>query len=483
MYHHVQGSGQGHINHFNFSPARNLGTSKNIKLFNTGNPANLLYTVWKNSKSKNAKNKNPDPFFQQNFTIIESQHELLARQLILLSIAFDKNFLSPKEKTFTYLEVYGNTLIRSVTVERLDKIINDLIKAICDEEYSQKRFKIFDFSKFKQKDRDALEKIFSLFRSKDARKNMAPRKNKINLDIEKMFDTRVRSYLGERYDHCQGAFDYDLSMNLHLEQNCKTVTKTEFQRFRKTGVSFTNHIDGDFKQPNRTLISGKIFQANLSSKTDKSYRSGYWGDIITGPFVTFGVETENEELLKTGNNLPMFSSETISEYNLNALFFEIENPGKVFVDPVFSVTNGKKKGVSEEPKITEIIEEEEDIQEVPQDEEEKLQDLPLKITFITTDTYKNKILSFKDRFNYLCEIKDQNLLYFSCVFEKDIIDTFKVDSTCDEMILESPRFLLDVAKKDFNRNWLKYFVEKFEGEFKFVEGYDKKGRLVKFVRV
>lgn len=32
---------------------------------------------------------------------------------------------------------------------------------------------------------------------------------------------------------------------------------------------------------------------------------GYWGDIATGPFVAFGIETDDESLLRTSNGQPV----------------------------------------------------------------------------------------------------------------------------------------------------------------------------------
>lgn len=32
---------------------------------------------------------------------------------------------------------------------------------------------------------------------------------------------------------------------------------------------------------------------------------GYWGDIATGPFVAFGIEADDESLLRTSNGQPV----------------------------------------------------------------------------------------------------------------------------------------------------------------------------------
>lgn len=101
------GDGQGHINHFGYTPARDLGIGTSFNLFNLGCPRNILYTLW---------NSNLDRKITQTFNIFESQYELLARQMLLLAIALDKFNYSLKEKVFTFMEVYGNSHVRSGTI-------------------------------------------------------------------------------------------------------------------------------------------------------------------------------------------------------------------------------------------------------------------------------------------------------------------------------------------------------------------------------
>ena len=156
-----KGDGQGHINHWGYSPAINLlpetTKSKNLPplpssmvLLNSGDPRNILYTLWSSKSSKNSL----------NFQIVEGQHELLARQILLLAIALDRHNYSLKEKVSTYLEVFGNSMVRSVTIDRLDSMINTIVQALTDPDYKSERFPNFDFSRLRQKDIDALENVF-----------------------------------------------------------------------------------------------------------------------------------------------------------------------------------------------------------------------------------------------------------------------------------------------------------------------------------
>merc|ERR1712226_1189473 len=48
-------------------------------------------------------------------------------------------------------------------------------------------------------------------------------------------------------------------------------------------------------------------------------KRGYFGDIVTGPFVSFGVETSNQDMFKKANNMYVNMSLDIATYNLQQL--------------------------------------------------------------------------------------------------------------------------------------------------------------------
>jgi len=50
---------------------------------------------------------------------------------------------------------------------------------------------------------------------------------------------------------------------------------------------------------------------------------GYWGDMITGPYIAFGIDSHEKSLLKTNNGKHITSSSEISLYNLTSMFHEI----------------------------------------------------------------------------------------------------------------------------------------------------------------
>ncbi|EPQ05947.1 hypothetical protein D623_10003543, partial [Myotis brandtii] len=70
---------------------------------------------------------------------------------------------------------------------------------------------------------------------------------------------------------------------------------SEFRRWRDTGVAFELRDPSAYQVPNRTLASGRL----LSHRGERVAARGYWGDIATGPFIAFGIETDDQSLLRT----------------------------------------------------------------------------------------------------------------------------------------------------------------------------------------
>lgn len=112
----------------------------------------------------------------------------------------------------------------------------------------------------------------------------------------------------------------------------------EFRRWRDTGVAFELRDASAYHVPNRTLASGRLLShvrvysqaCSVSFISTYEPRSpiwtspaissprifffqrgervaarGYWGDIATGPFVAFGIEADDQSLLRTCNGQPV----------------------------------------------------------------------------------------------------------------------------------------------------------------------------------
>ncbi|XP_074793901.1 dynein axonemal assembly factor 3 isoform X3 [Natator depressus] len=202
-----------------------------------------------------------------NFYIVENNLEALGRQLLFLSLALESpEKLGLQEKSEMFLELLGNSLIRSPTAAYLQEKSDLFVRYATDPDFQQRHLGAVDMSALKFKERDQLEGIFRFWRNPDPQA----------FPIARLWDLRVRQYLGTRYDARRGVCDWDLSMKLHERG------KGEFVPAR-----------------------------------------GYWGDIGTGPYLPFGIESEEPSLLRTVNGIPAKSAQEISLYNVTALFHEL----------------------------------------------------------------------------------------------------------------------------------------------------------------
>ncbi|XDV47894.1 hypothetical protein PO909_017436 [Leuciscus waleckii] len=74
--------------------------------------------------------------------------------------------------------------------------------------------------------------------------------------------------------------------------------------------------EGLYQTANQSLLSTRVF----NHCGDRVAVRGYWGDIVSGPYLSFGIETENKDLLKKQNNQHVKTAQDISEVNVLALF-------------------------------------------------------------------------------------------------------------------------------------------------------------------
>lgn len=241
-----------------------------------------------------------------NFYVLENNLEALGRQLLFLSLAVEPpEKMGLQEKSEVFLELMGNTLIRSQTAAYLQEKSDLFIRYVTNLDFQQADLPILDLSALKFKERDQLEAIFRFWQNPDPRA----------FQIKQLWDLRLRQYLGTRYDSRRGVCDWDLTMKLH-EHGAKVIGSREFFHWRDTGVAFEMR-EATYDVPNKTLASGRL----LRHKGEPVPARGYWGDIATGPYITFGIETEDASLLKTCNGLPTKSAQEISLHNVTAIFY------------------------------------------------------------------------------------------------------------------------------------------------------------------
>ncbi|XDV47896.1 hypothetical protein PO909_017438 [Leuciscus waleckii] len=103
-------------------------------------------------------------------------------------------------------------------------------------------------------------------------------------------------------------------MKLH-QRGCDIISKHQYVKWRESGVAFEMR-EGLYQTANQS----QSVQSCLYQRGDRVAVRGYWGDIVSGPYLSFGIETENKDLLKKQNNQHVKTAQDISEVNVLALF-------------------------------------------------------------------------------------------------------------------------------------------------------------------
>ncbi|XP_020708141.2 dynein axonemal assembly factor 3 [Athalia rosae] len=206
-----------------------------------------------------------------NFHVMEPFLEQVARSILLLSTTLEMG-LGIQEATRYYLELMGNTLLRPATAKYLVQRAQSLIDIptqgiICPW---------LNLEKLKYKERDNLESIFK-FWERAAREG---------IPIREYWDRRIRKALGERYDYREGVFDWDFHMVLKSREKMNLLLH-EYRFWRSNGVAFT-WLEGEPARCNPTLIN------NIVNYGKGFLHYAYMGDINTGPYFTWSLESEKK---------------------------------------------------------------------------------------------------------------------------------------------------------------------------------------------
>ena len=274
----------------------------NVLLVNSHDPRHIVHTICQSFRSSTQEQK-----MKMNFFVLEPFVEQVGRYMLLLNVILDESF-GLQEKVETFLEVYGNSMLRNPTAEFVAAQSEKFIKAVTDLELCSQLFPIYDLSLLKHKERDYLEGTFKFWRAADNR----------NFEIHKMWEFRNREYLGARFDVKENAYDWDRIMKLG-ERGAAIIQKAEYESFRSKGIAFESR-SGDYVIPNRSVSSPVVV---TDAKADRVMKRGYFGDIVTGPFISFGAESDNQDLFKKANNVYVNSSLDVTTYNLQQLLKNI----------------------------------------------------------------------------------------------------------------------------------------------------------------
>ena len=160
-----------------------------------------------------------------------------------------------------YLEVLGNILVTEDTHAWIRKTSAKLLDALRKREEKQMFQSCWDFSLLKDKELDVMEGVFARWKSGSEGER----------SIVDCWLDRQRTFLGGRWEGREGVAEMDYHMHL-VERGGAAINKRDFLRWRDSGLAFRVTED-DSLTSNVTLLSGDS--------------PGYWGDVMTGPFVSY----------------------------------------------------------------------------------------------------------------------------------------------------------------------------------------------------
>ncbi|KAF7708037.1 dynein axonemal assembly factor 3-like [Silurus meridionalis] len=405
--------GAGCVTWWGFGPARDLLETcvprpqgeLNVLLVGSGDPRHILKTI---SGLKDTESL--------RVWVMENSMDVVARQLLLLYVSLrDPGSMGLQEKTEVFLELFGNSQVRSQTDTTLKQVAARLSAGVTDSlDTDTQTHPCLDTTLLKFKEQDELARIFTRW----GRPASAPP------CMSKLWDARVRQHLGTRYDARSGCFDWDLAMKLH-DRGCAIIHKQQYGRWRESGVAFEMR-EGLYSVANQTLLSTRVF----SRRGDRMGVRGYWGDIVSSPYLSFGVETEDEELLKTQNNQHVKTAQDVSVANMQKLFKSLSTRGHSHTSPA-------GEGSRTLPDESHAGEE----QDLTSHQTELMNLRGVRVTFLSLDSLAK--LSTKGRF---CRLF--NAVYCSASMVHHLDSTLRQTMAPDAtLIVELARYLLDLSKE------------------------------------
>ncbi|OXA56631.1 dynein assembly factor 3, axonemal [Folsomia candida] len=231
-----------------------------------------------------------------NIHLVESSPILFARQLLLIHLAFlPKDKIGLHEKTTQFMEIFGNILIRPQTRKTIRKCAETLIKVITDDNVRGEILPFVNFSDLKHRDRDMIVEILKFW----SESTMTAE------EMQTLWDKRLRHCLSSRYDSRMGAFDWDFQMRMtEKNSDTKIVNVQEYKKWRNCGLAFTEY-ENDYNQANVTFLPGKTYP--------------YQGDILIGPFLPYGIKTEDKTFFEKANHEYKNKSQDITFHTLNSV--------------------------------------------------------------------------------------------------------------------------------------------------------------------
>ena len=352
-----------------------------------------------------------------HFHIAEGSVEVLTREILFATLLTEPHsVLGLQERVDMYLELLGNLHVRTQTCEYLQRVSDRLIGLVTDLDRLNMEMPFLDLNGLKYKERDQMEGVLKFWRADDVRQ----------FDAGALWDQRLRRYLGVRFDSKEGVFDWDF--NMKMLSRTQLINCHEYCVWRGEGLAFKIRSDALYSTPNRSLSSGVIFRRNGEEVRVR----GYWGDIIVGPFICFGTETESKQLREKSSLPYARSADEISVHNLTRYIYQMTS------QQVYKESVGEEKL----EKVYEVSEEHEagNIAKCDASSDSRI-DLKSVFHFLPLsspgDLYK------KSKFSKLF-----SLAYFSNTSLHTLTgDTCHVMTSDSVIVLESSKYLLELSKE------------------------------------
>ncbi|KAH6561236.1 hypothetical protein BASA50_000242 [Batrachochytrium salamandrivorans] len=265
-----------------------------------------------------------------HFHIIESQSSLLARDMLLLSIIVDHlDDIGIQERTELFLECYGNLLLRKKTSSWINSQSSSLIRAMTDG--TGILGKMIDFSNLKFRERDDIESVLKFWRDE-----------KKSFDAKSLWDARLQKFYGKRYDTRDNSIDWDYHMTIRdMDKKTSIIYKSEFLRWRMHGIAFEVR-ESSYECANRSLATVDLLKQDGVSVA----KWGYFSDILLGPYLAFGIDTELKTLLATNNDHHKHTSQEVSEFNIRSLIHELNTGTPYETTETLKITNADNPAYS-----------------------------------------------------------------------------------------------------------------------------------------
>mmetsp|Transcript_2357 Transcript_2357/g.4392 ORF Transcript_2357/g.4392 Transcript_2357/m.4392 type:complete len:638 (+) Transcript_2357:666-2579(+) len=256
-----------------------------------------------------------------NIFILESEIEILARHILQMKIFLD-DYIPIRHRASLYLELY-NGLISERGYDYVNQAGKDLGEFVYgddvigngnggdDDELSRLRH-LVDLSWLKQKERDALYHVFqnewcgsgivsgsgvssvntggSLSDTGGNGRSKLHHDKLQEVNVELLRDYRLRGYYGDRYDCRHNLSEYDYYTR--VKQTAGIIHVDQWRKWRMTGIAYefgSNNVMYD--KQNRTMMTS-INKSGIINQNVK----GYWLDIINGPYISHGVEIDDDDL-------------------------------------------------------------------------------------------------------------------------------------------------------------------------------------------